>query len=89
MGHTALLLRYGISRIVEHFLDLRQGHFLWVVVDVDGFRWDIDLDLTHPFQFTNGSLYRMLTTLARNVGGDKRRRFREAYPPLIYLNHLE
>jgi hypothetical protein len=72
----------------QKFIDLRKRHLLWIVVDAGGLRWDIDLDLTHPFQFTNGSLYRMLTTLARNVGGDKRRRFREAYPPLIYLNHL-
>src|SRR5216684_954041 len=88
-GHAVSLLRYGVSRIVEHFLDLRERHLLRIVVDVNGLGWDINLDLAHTPQFSNRSLDGVLAMLARNVGGHKGRRFHNAYPPLIQVNHLE
>src|SRR5215469_9410013 len=84
-GRAVSLLRDGVAGVVEHFLDLRQRHLLRIVVDVDGLRWDIDLDLTHTLQFANGSLDCVLAMFARNVGGHKYRRFHDAYPPLIDL----
>jgi hypothetical protein len=68
-GYAVLLLGYDVAGIVEHFLDLRERHLLRVVIDVDSLRWDIDLDLTHTLQFSNGSLNRVLAMLARNVWG--------------------
>src|SRR5579872_6771785 len=81
-GHTVPLLGYGVSCIIEHFFDLRQRYFLWIVVDVDGLRRDIDLDLTHTFHFPNRSFYRVLAMLARNVGSHKCSRFHDVYPIL-------
>src|SRR5437016_256314 len=88
-GHAVSLLGYRVSRLVEHFFDLRQRHDLGIVVDVDGLRRDIDPDVAYAFQFSNGSLDRMLAMLARNVGGNKRCRFHETSPPLIQVNHLK
>src|SRR5215469_8292051 len=72
--HAVSLPGDGIPRIVEHFLDLRQRDLSRIVVDVDGLRRDIDLDLTHAFQFANSPLDRALAMLARNVRGDQCRR---------------
>src|SRR5216683_2385396 len=88
-GHAVSLLRYGVAGIVEHFLDLRERHLLRIVVDVNGLRWDINLDLAHTLQFSNCSLDGVLAMLARNVGSDQCRRFHDAYPPLIQVNHLQ
>jgi len=88
-GHAVPLPGYRVSRIVEHFIDLRERHDLGIVVDVDGLRPDIDPDLTHTLQFSNRSLDRMLAMLARNVGGYQCRRFHHTYPPSIQVNHLE
>src|SRR6266699_2294959 len=76
-GQAVSLPGDSVSGIVEHFLDLRQGHDLGVVVDVDSLRRDIDLDLAHTFQFANCSLDRVLAMLTRNIGGDQCRRFHE------------
>src|SRR6266699_5300945 len=88
-GQAVSLPGDSVSGIVEHFLDLRQGHDLGVVVDVDSLRRDIDLDLAHTFQFDNCSLDRVLAMLTRNIGGDQCRRFHETYPPLMRVNHLK
>ena len=86
-GHAVSLLGYRVSRIVEHFFDLRERDDLGIVVDVDDLRPDIDLDLTHTFQCSNRSLDRMLAMLARNVGGYKCRRFHDVYPLFIQVNY--
>ena len=82
-GHAVSLLGYRVSRLVEHFFDLRRRHDLRIVVDVDGLRRDIDPDVAYAFQFSNGSLDRVLAMLARNVGGYQCGRFLGTYPPLI------
>jgi hypothetical protein len=87
-GLAMLLPGDRVSGIVEHFFDLGQRDDLGVVVDVDSFGWDINLDLAHTFQLTNGPLDRVLAMLARNVGGDKCCRFHDAYPPVILSNRL-
>src|SRR5437588_1328460 len=88
-GHSVSLLRYGVSRIVEHFFDLCKRDFLGIVIDVDSPGWDINLDLAHTLQFSNGPFNRVLAMLARNVWSHKCCRFHEAYPPLILSNRLK
>ena len=41
------LLRHGVSDIVEYFLDLREGDFLWIVVDMHCLCRDGHLDGTY------------------------------------------
>ncbi len=88
-GNTVLLLRDGIPGVVEHLFDLRERHFLRVVVDVDSPGWDINLDLAHSLQFSNGPFNRVLAMLARNVWRHKGCRFHDAYPPLILSDRLK
>src|SRR5438045_5865689 len=88
-GHAVSLLRDGVPGVVEHLFDLRECHFLRVVVDVDSLGWDINLDLAHSLQFTNGPFNRVLAMLARNVWSHKGCRFHDAYPPLILSNRLK
>src|SRR5215472_10150547 len=83
MGLAVLLLGDGVARLVEHFLDLCQRDLLRVVIDMNGLRPDIDLDLAHTFQLTNSPLDRVLAVLARDVRCYKCRRFHHASPPLL------
>src|SRR5437588_6599639 len=71
MGHAVSLLRDGVPGVVEYLFDLRECHFLRVVVDVDSPGWDINLDLAHSLQFSNGPFNRVLAMLARNVWSHK------------------
>src|SRR5207249_3064881 len=66
---AALLLRDGVSRIVEHFFDLCQRDDLGVVFDMNRLGRNIDVNLAHAVQFANGSLDGVLAVLTRNVGG--------------------
>src|SRR5215831_3018536 len=75
MGLAVLLPGDSVARLVEHFLDLRQGDDLGIEIDVNGLRRDIDLDPVHTLQFANRSLDCMLAVLARDVRCYKRRRF--------------
>src|SRR5215470_1605836 len=87
-GNAVALFGDGVSRLIEHFFDLRERHDLGVVVDMNRFARDIDLDLTYAVQVANGPFNGVLAMLARNVGGHKCRRFHDSYPPLIQPNHL-
>src|SRR2546430_16609495 len=74
-GHAVSLLGYRVSRLVEHFFDLRRRNDLRIVVDVDGLRRDIDPDGAYAFQFSNGSLDPVPAMLPGNSERHRCRRF--------------
>src|SRR5258708_5685327 len=66
------LMCHGVPDIVEYFLDLRQGDFLWIIVDIHVLCRDGHLDGTYALQFSDCSFNGVLAVLTRNVGSYKR-----------------